>query len=175
MSTLPRRSFFSATAVAAAVTAGGCARKPAPAAGYRVLTEGEVKTLDAWCEALIPRDQDPGASDAGVVRFIDIQLTRKYRKHLPVYRSALDAFARWTEPDATKKLTQMEKGKAPKQFFSDGGREAFELVLAHTMQGFYGSPRHGGNRDFVSWRMLGVPPLPVRGRQHYRIGEEARS
>jgi hypothetical protein len=40
----------------------------------------------------------------------------------------------------------------------------FELVLNHTMQSFYGSPRHGGNRDAVSWRMLGVPDPPVRGR-----------
>ncbi len=41
------------------------------------------------------------------------------------------------------------------------------MVLDHCMQGFYGSPRHGGNKDYASWRMLGVPVSPVRGRQHY--------
>jgi len=24
------------------------------------------------------------------------------------------------------------------------------------MQGFYGNPRHGGNRDYASYRMLGL-------------------
>ena len=34
------------------------------------------------------------------------------------------------------------------------------------MMGFYGDPRHGGNKDRVSWRMLGVPDPPIRGRLH---------
>jgi gluconate 2-dehydrogenase gamma chain len=54
-------------------------------------------------------------------------------------------------------------------------RPFFEMVLAHTMQGFYGSPRHGGNRDYASWRMLRVPASPVRGRILYdlRQGKES--
>jgi gluconate 2-dehydrogenase gamma chain len=42
--------------------------------------------------------------------------------------------------------------------------EFFNLIRTHTMQGFYGDPRHGGNRDEVSWKMLGMPCPPVRGR-----------
>jgi gluconate 2-dehydrogenase gamma chain len=52
-------------------------------------------------------------------------------------------------------LDQFEKGEH---------RKAFDLVLDHSLQGYYGNPRHGGNAGFVSWRMLGVPPAPVRGR-----------
>src|SRR5437764_771359 len=48
-------------------------------------------------------------------------------------------------------------------------RPFFDLVLAHTMQGFYGNPRHGGNREYVSWRMLGVTPTQVRGRNLYEL------
>jgi hypothetical protein len=32
------------------------------------------------------------------------------------------------------------------------------------MQGYYGSPRHGGNKNWASWRMLKIPTAPVRGR-----------
>ena len=39
----------------------------------------------------------------------------------------------------------------------------FDLILAHTMQGFYGDPRHGGNREAVSWKMLALPFPPVGG------------
>ena len=35
-------------------------------------------------------------------------------------------------------------------------KEFFDLILAHTMQGFYGDPRHGGNRDAVSC-LMGKP------------------
>jgi hypothetical protein len=34
------------------------------------------------------------------------------------------------------------------------------------MMSFYGDPRHGGNKDRVSWKMLGVPDPPIRGRLH---------
>jgi gluconate 2-dehydrogenase gamma chain len=41
----------------------------------------------------------------------------------------------------------------------------FDMLVAHTMQGFYGDPRHGGNRERASWKMLGVASPPVRGRR----------
>jgi gluconate 2-dehydrogenase gamma chain len=44
-------------------------------------------------------------------------------------------------------------------------RVFFDLILAHTLQGFYGDPRHGGNRNMASWRMLGLACPPVRGRR----------
>jgi gluconate 2-dehydrogenase gamma chain len=57
-------------------------------------------------------------------------------------------------------------------FETGAHRAQFNLVLEHVMQGYYGSPRHGGNEEFASWRMLGVPPVPVRGRLHYTIAPE---
>ena len=50
----------------------------------------------------------------------------------------------------------------------------FDLVRAHTMQGYYGSPRHGGNRDAVSWRMLGLDEPPLRGRAQYDLTAETK-
>lgn len=68
-------------------------------------------------------------------------------------------------------LALMEQGEADRDFFADGGKPAFELVLAHAMQGFYGNPRHGGNAGHASWKMIGVPPMPVRGREHYEAAK----
>ncbi len=33
----------------------------------------------------------------------------------------------------------------------------FTLLLTHTMEGFYGHPRHGGNKDGAGWEVLGYP------------------
>lgn len=138
-----------------------------------------METLGAWVDTLIPPDEDPGARDAGVVRYIDLQLTRWFRRHREDYRAALARLDRWARakadrpfaalPAATREemLALMEQGAADRELFPDGGRSAFELVLAHAMQGFYGNPRHGGNRGYASWKMIGVPPMPVRGREHY--------
>lgn len=172
---LKRRTFLAGAAAAG----WACRRKPSAAPGYRFLTAAEVETLGAWVDTLIPPDEDPGAREAGVVHYIDIQLTRWFRRHQPDYRAALAGIDRWARgwhgrpfaalPPAEREdlLARMEKGEAPREFFADGGKAAFELVLAHTMQGFYGNPRHGGNRGYASWKMIGVPPMPVRGREHY--------
>jgi gluconate 2-dehydrogenase gamma chain len=146
-----------------------------------VLSAPEAATLEAWSEALIPADQDPGARQAGVVFFIDRQLVRKYKKHLPAYQHSLEAidrlaqqrhkqpFAELELEQATAVLQTLEAGQAPKDLWPDGGKAAFEMVLAHSLQGFYGNPRHGGNRDYASWKMIGVPAVQVRGRQHYVV------
>jgi gluconate 2-dehydrogenase gamma chain len=49
------------------------------------------------------------------------------------------------------------------------------MLVSHTMEGFYGDPRHGGNRDRVSWKMLKLPYPPVRGRLHYDLTKPAKS
>jgi gluconate 2-dehydrogenase gamma chain len=67
--------------------------------------------------------------------------------------------------ERTALLEKIEKGEGDKALWGpDGGREVFNLILQHTLQGYYGNPRHGGNHGYVSWRMLGIPVVPVRGR-----------
>lgn len=33
----------------------------------------------------------------------------------------------------------------------------FETLLANTIEGFFGDPAYGGNRDMMAWRMIGFP------------------
>lgn len=39
-----------------------------------------------------------------------------------------------------------------------------DLVRSYAFEGYYVAPRHGGDRDVVSWRMFGLPKPPVRGK-----------
>ncbi len=165
-----RRRFVGAGAAAAVGAAAGCGRPRSP---WRFLTVQEAFTLEAICQQLIPADQDPGAREAGVVTFIDRQLSRSYRRFQNAYRRGLARVdelgkslgdAQFAALDAARQAAVMAE-------FETRERAFFDMVLAHTMQGFYGDPRHGGNRDWVSWRMLGVTPSPVRGRNHYDLTE----
>ena len=64
--------------------------------------------------------------------------------------------------DADKRIEAMkamESGKA--EFVSFSSRAFFARLLAMTMEGFFGDPIYGGNRNKASWRMLGFPGLPA--------------
>lgn len=183
---ITRRKFIGIAVTAAASSPlVSCSGLMSP---WRVLTAAEAQTLGAICERLIPADQNPGAAWAGVVNFIDRQLAGPYKKFRVGYRQGLAGTdqtsqilfgRRFAELDTRRQdevLRALEKGHA------QGGawkllsaEQFFDLVLTHTMQGFYGDPRHGGNREAVSWRMLGLPYPPIRGRLRYDLSRPGRS
>jgi gluconate 2-dehydrogenase gamma chain len=155
----------------AAVAAGGTA-VTLPRLGnrpFRFFTAEEAATVDAICEQLIPADSDPGAKQARVVNYIDIQLTRHFRKHQRAYRQGIAAVDDASRSRFSKRFVELTAGQQVEvlKHIEAKSRSFFELVLNHTRQGFYGDPRHGGNRDMASWKMLGLPYPPVRGRIHY--------
>jgi len=170
-----RRKFMQISAAAAAAgTMVGCKGSLSP---WRCLTRDEAATLEALCERIIPTDQDPGAAWAGVVMYIDRQLTGPYRKLRKTYRWGIagtnqtsremfgSPFAALTPPQQDSVLQAMDSGKSHGDCWNQvSAKSFFDLVVSHTMQGYYGDPRHGGNREKVSWKMIGLPYPPVRGR-----------
>jgi gluconate 2-dehydrogenase gamma chain len=56
-------------------------------------------------------------------------------------------------------LKEMQEGKA--EFVNFSSRAFFARLLTMTMEGFFGDPIYGGNRNKASWRMLGFPGLPA--------------
>src|ERR1039458_1371454 len=58
---------------------------------WRFFTPAQARTVDAICAQLIPADQDPGAKEAGAVNFIDLQLSKRFKKHRAVYQHGVDA------------------------------------------------------------------------------------
>jgi len=64
------------------------------------------------------------------------------------------------DPDKrVEALKAMEEGKA--EFANFSSRGFFARLLAITMEGFFADPIYGGNRNKVSWKMLGFPGLPA--------------
>ena len=56
-------------------------------------------------------------------------------------------------------LKELDGGKATLADFN--GKQFFEALLRITMEGFFADPIYGGNRNKVSWRMVGYPGLPA--------------
>jgi gluconate 2-dehydrogenase gamma chain len=177
---LSRRKFIRMAAAAAAASgAVACNGTRSP---WRFFSAQEAMTLAAICDQIIPPDQDPGARQAGVVNYIDRQLTGYFKRFQRTYRrgiAGLDEtslalhgkrFVDLSPKQQTSVLEALEKDQAPGDTWRHlSARRFFSLVVAHTMQGFYGDPRHGGNRDGVSWKMVGLPYPPIRGRLLYDL------
>lgn len=170
---MKRRSFVAAAALAG-IAGTACSRVGGE---FRTLSDAEGSTLAALCAQIIPADDYPGADQAGAVRFIDIQLTRRYRIHRDRYRQGLGtaetiARARFQRPIAV--LTPEQQSLCT-GLLEREAPEFFALLLNHTMQSYYGSPRHGGNRDGVSYRMLGLYPVQVRGRERSEVPQPGKA
>ena len=67
--------------------------------------------------------------------------------------------------DQDKFLTDLEGKKIE---LPDGvsGPGFFGLMLQNTMEGFFGDPVYGGNKDMASWKMLGFPGARYDYRDH---------
>ncbi len=147
---------------------------------WRVLSDQEANLLIAIAEQIIPADEDPGATDAGVVNFIDKQLIGFYSDLLETYRKGLAAFQeyciqttgnRFEELDwdvQTSLLKDMESNQIESPYWKENsGSQFFNMIRNHTMQGFYGSPRHGGNKNYVSYKMMRLDYPHIIGRNIY--------
>jgi gluconate 2-dehydrogenase gamma chain len=65
------------------------------------------------------------------------------------------AFSGLSDEDRDKVLTDLEKGAI--ELKGIDARLFFQQVLGNTMEGFFADPIYGGNRDMVSWKMIGFP------------------
>jgi gluconate 2-dehydrogenase gamma chain len=68
-------------------------------------------------------------------------------------------FDRLSPPQREEALKALEQGKA--QFSDFDSKQFFEALLTITMEGFFADPIYGGNRNKVSWKMVGFPGLPA--------------
>jgi len=147
---------------------------------WRFFTETEAKTVIAFAEQIIPADKDPGATDANVINFIDKQLVGPYTRFQEMYRKGIPAIENSAQKMfqkafydldftvQTEFMIKMEKGELPEEFWQETSQtNFFRLMLDHTMQGFYGSPRHGGNVNYVSYKMMKLDYPHVMGQNRY--------
>ncbi len=68
-------------------------------------------------------------------------------------------FDRLAPAERDAALKAMDAGKA--EFADFRAKPFFEALYQSAMEGFFADPIYGGNRNKVSWRMVGYPGLPA--------------
>jgi hypothetical protein len=139
------------------------------------LSKQQQQTLRAAVDRIIPPDDYPGAWDSGVCDYLERQFETDL---LPVFDSycagltALDAeslarfqqeFTLLSEEQRDTVLEHIEAGEVL-TLWDVAPRFFFNLLVNTTAEGFYSNPEQGGNRNAVSWTMIGFEQALERGK-----------
>ena len=149
----------------------------------RFFDEREALTIAAATARIFPSDTNgPGATEAGVVIYIDRQLAGPYGR---------DRY-RYTQPPFEDGLPEQGyQGKAtPREVYREGlavlgqdfkgltpaAQDArlreiettyfFRLLRQHTIEGMFSDPMHGGNAGMIGWQMIGYPGPYMSWSEH---------
>jgi gluconate 2-dehydrogenase alpha chain len=132
------------------------------------LNAEQTRTAAAIFERMFPADDMPGATEIGVVRYLDRALSGAYQEDAALYRrglAQLDAASQAAHgarfdaaplADQDALLRSLERGEiagwpAPEQIVF------FRTLRAHLQEGLFSDPAYGGNIDKAGWRALGHP------------------
>ena len=154
--------------------APGSAQAPAPdlPPPYEQLTAEEADLLEAIADQLIPSDDlGPGAVAAGAVVYVDRALGGALSESRGAYRTGLAAFDRYcrasrgapfrelSHVDQVSALIDVETGAATgaRTGFAGSSAAFFNMVRSHVLQGTFGDPYYGGNRNHVGWDLIEYP------------------
>jgi gluconate 2-dehydrogenase gamma chain len=157
----------------------GCSKRSSE---WRFFTNEEALLIDAVAEQIIPTDEWPGGRDSGVTNYIDKQLVGPFKRFQSKYKKGIAAIQETCEARYNKKfedlewdkqtgfLEDMENGNFKEPGWEDGfDKEFFKMVRDHSMQAFYGSPIHGGNKNKISYKMMQLDYPLIIGQNRYNV------
>jgi gluconate 2-dehydrogenase gamma chain len=148
----------------------------------RFFTAAEAQIIQAAAERIFPTDESgAGATEAGVIIYIDRQLASPYGRDK--YRYTKGPWIQSTPESVSESIpehgyqgkeTPQEIYRAGIKLLGDGFATLpaeeqdqrlesiqetyfFQLLHGHTIEGVFCDPLHGGNIGMVGWRLIGFP------------------
>ncbi len=138
-----------------ALTQAACSAKEKGAA-FSVLSETEARDFAAIAARILPTTETPGATESGVIYFIDKAFAGEMSNAFESARSGLSDF--------NEQLAQAHPKNDGFSSLSDDEQDAFletqeetqlfGLVWVMTMFGMFAMSKYGGNRDNVGWTLI---------------------
>lgn len=182
---LSRRTVIASAALVPVAALQSPAQQNAAAAEEHALTPAQLRTLEAFIDRLIPRDENgPGAVDAGAQNYIDRQLSGYLRGEKATFLAgleAVDAYARRTQGAPLADLSAEKRDEVLTAIDTNRaeglptGRAFFNRVRRLTLEGMFGDPYYGGNKNFAGWDLIKYPgPRPATGPEDQRMSTPAK-
>jgi len=182
---ITRRTAIASVALIPVAAIQAAPQNTAAAAPAPILSAEQRRILSALVDRIIPKDElGPSASECGVPDYIDGCLADFLAAEKPAILqgiAALDAFARSSQGAA---LAELSAEKQDAVLMAIDGNQApnlkgfFDRMRRLTLEGMFGDPFYGGNRNFAGWDLIrypgaklasspqdqkmGTPPVPYR-------------
>jgi gluconate 2-dehydrogenase gamma chain len=155
---ITRRAVIGAAATAAFVPISAirsAAQTSAPQ--RRIFTQEQRRTLEAFLDRLCPADElGPGALEMDAQNYIEIQLGDYLAPEKQAFLdglAAVDAYARDLPIETRDEvLVNIDSGKA-----GPNTRAFFVRVRRLVLEGMFGDPHYGGNKNFAGWDLIKYP------------------
>jgi hypothetical protein len=131
-----------------------------------MLSQRQRRCLQAVVDRIIPADEFPSGWEAGAGDYLLRQLETDLASRLAAYRGGLDAVDEEAQRVAGRTFAELDCSLQDEILvWIEAGEVAaswpvnpiiwFHMLVDHVIEGYYGDPGNGGNRDAVSWRMIG--------------------
>ena len=126
-------------------------------ADFKNISPQEAVEFAALADQIIPRDETPGASDIGVVYYIDEVLGGFMAGALPMLRQGLEELnqkSRSVDPTINQ-FSGLPFAQQTDVLKSVEDTPLFGAMMFMTKCGMFSLPAYGGNRDHAGWDLLG--------------------
>jgi len=123
---------------------------------FKILGSEEAAEFAAIAARIIPTDETPGATEAGVIYFMDNVLGTTRTEVLAPIReglAALKATAQSTYGTAMFRALTSEQQDTLLKGIEDSS--FFGTMRYLTIAGMFSLPEYGGNRDYAGWKLIG--------------------
>ena len=140
----------------AAITQAACSARDEGSA-FSVLSSDEAADFAAIAARIIPTTGTPGATEAGVIHFIDRAYNAEMSDQLAFAREQLDEFNAAVTDDGAGELRFADLDQAAQDAFLEerDSTPLFNMLWAMTVYGFFAMPKYGGNRNMAGWELIG--------------------
>jgi gluconate 2-dehydrogenase gamma chain len=140
------------------------------------LTPAQMKTLVAFIDRLIPRDDlGPGAVEAGAQIYIDRVLAGPNASEKDSFiqgLGAVDANARRLHGAALAELSPEKRDQIITAMVND---PFFIRARRLTIEGMFSDPYYGGNKNFAGWDLIRYPgPRPAVAAEDQAMNREVK-
>ena len=113
--------------------------------------------IESIAAQIIPKDDMPGAREAGIIYFIDRVLTTFEQDKQAIYTRGVKNLRAKTQQlfSYIDKFSDLNSAQQVQVLIAMEKTPFFLQVRLHTIVGFFANPEYEGNRDKIGWNLIG--------------------
>jgi len=146
---------------------------------FSTLSIAEASEFAAIAARIVPSDATPGASEAGVIHFIDKVLGSSRSELLAPLRAGLAELQQRTQGlHGSVLFSSLDAAQQDSLLQAIETTAFFSSLRTLTLAGLFALPEYGGNRDHVGWDLIGFdhrhvwqPPFGYYDADYAQRGE----